>query len=629
MPTDWITKASNDLRRIGESLVDISRQLHELTPKLEHAVEGRYASEASDPRVRLLNEALHVSRTADFELSRINQKLMHITQDWLNQSDHPPADNSDELAHSLSSLQQERNEQGTLYEITRVLNSTLEFDVVLRRVMDHVIRFVNAERGYLMLVNPETGESEFTIARDKDSQPIARSKFATISQHTVKDVIRTHKPVLNNDAQSNGSESMLAHNIRSIMCAPLIVRDSCIGAVYVDSQFITTVFEDHHLDLLLAFCNQAAIAIENARLFADLNKAIQRVSEDKQYMDNIFGSIVNGVVSTNSSGIITTFNAAASIILSLPPEQIMGQHYTDAFKSLPQVGLVPLLNKAHTQHEHGTIVNEPIECTIPKRPGIISLNCYVSSLRDTQGIHIGMALVIDDQTSIKQAIKEKQRLQEEAEKVRRIFEQYVHPNVVKELMRNPRALNLGGETKEISVIFADIRSYTRLSESMPPGDVMHMINGYLEKMCGAIWEQGGTLTAFMGDALMAIFNAPLRQDDHALRAVRSAWHMREAVRDYQDKLPKELRVSFGFGVNTGLATVGNVGARERLQNYTAIGDVINVASRLQSNATDNDIYINDSTYAQVYQHVLVSPPFSLNVKGKAAPLTVGRLLGLV
>jgi class 3 adenylate cyclase len=133
----------------------------------------------------------------------------------------------------------------------------------------------------------------------------------------------------------------------------------------------------------------------------------------------------------------------------------------------------------------------------------------------------------------------------------------------------------------------------------------------------------------MGDALMAIFNAPLRQDDHALRAVRAAWSMREAVRDYQDKLPKELRVSFGFGVNTGLATVGNVGARERLQNYTAIGDVINVASRLQSNAADNDIYLNESTCAQVYQHVLISPPFNLTVKGKAAPLTVGRLIGLV
>ena len=117
-------------------------------------------------------------------------------------------------------------------------------------------------------------------------------------------------------------------------------------------------------------------------------------------------------------------------------------------------------------------MNEAIECTIPGRKGTISLNCYVSSLRDTQEAHIGMALVIDDQTSIKQSIVERKQLREEAEKVRRMFEKYVHPNVVMQLMQNPLALNLGGETKEISVVFADIRGYTRLSESMPPDEVM-------------------------------------------------------------------------------------------------------------------------------------------------------------
>ena len=105
--------------------------------------------------------------------------------------------------------------------------------------------------------------------------------------------------------------------------------------------------------------------------------------------------------------------------------------------------------------------------------------------------------------------------------------------------------------------------------------------------------------------------------------------MREAVRNYQHELPEASRVSFGFGVNTGPATVGNVGAPGRLQNYTAIGDTINVASRLQSNATDNDIYLNNSTYRLVYRNALVDPPFGLTVKNKTAPLTVHRLLRLL
>ena len=184
---------------------------------------------------------------ADLELGRINETFIRITQDWQDQSSRPRACNSDEwvkLANGSASLQQD--ELKTLYEITRALNSTLEFDSVLRLVMDRVIRFVNAERGFLMLINPETGEPEFTIARDKESQPIARGKFTTISQNTVKRVIRTGEPVLADDAQSDDSranESILAHNIRSIMCAPLIVQDHCIGAVYVDRQLTTTVFE--------------------------------------------------------------------------------------------------------------------------------------------------------------------------------------------------------------------------------------------------------------------------------------------------------------------------------------------------------------------------------------------------
>jgi class 3 adenylate cyclase len=182
--------------------------------------------------------------------------------------------------------------------------------------------------------------------------------------------------------------------------------------------------------------------------------------------------------------------------------------------------------------------------------------------------------------------------------------------------------------KEISVIFADIRGYTSLSENMHPRAVMHMINDYLKIMCDALWDEMGTLTAFQGDALMAIFNAPLPQDDHPLRAVRAALKMRAAVLKHQSERREKFPVLFGFGINTGWATVGNVGAQGRLQNYTALGDVINVASRLQSNATDNEIFITDATYRRVVPYVHVSQPFNLTVKGRTTPLVVGRLLGL-
>jgi class 3 adenylate cyclase/PAS domain-containing protein len=632
-------KIGNDLRANGDALLRISRLLHEQSRKLEVAVEGKYAHETSDPRVRLLSDALHVTRVADLELVRIYQSMQRVQALVQGPVATFPAQihegtferEREALTTSITNLTQKRNELETLYDIGRTLNSTLEFDEVLRLVMDRVIEFVHAERGFLMLVNPTTEELEFRIARDNQVQTIPESVFATaqISRNTVKRVIRTRKPLLTDDAQTDDmlkeQVSIMAYGIRSIMCAPLVVRNHCIGAVYVDSRFNARLFHPKHLELLLAFCDQAAIAIDNARLFADLNKAIQQVREDKQYMDNIFGSIANGVVTTDASGLITTFNASASLILRISPLQVQGKHYSEAFGLLPRaLGLIELLNSARTEHEHGTVVPHEVECEIPGREQetTVSLNFYVSSLLDTQGEYIGMALVIDDRTALK-------RSEEQARQIRSIFERYVHPKVVEQLIQDPMALNLGGETKEISIVFADIRGYTRLSENMAPEEVMHLINRYLKIMCEALWEEEGTLTAFQGDALMAIFNAPLPQEDHALRAVRAAWKMRMAVQEYQHSQPEEIRVSFGIGVNTGPATVGNVGALERLQNYTAIGDAVNVASRLQNSVTDNNILLNVSTYQYVQQYVQVGKSFSLAVKNKRSPLTVRYLFGLL
>jgi len=503
---------NNDIRALGEALLRISRQLHEHTQKLEVAVEGKYANEVGDDRVHLLSESLHVSHLADRELSRLSYMLQKIQNSPQMQGSKdssngtPSEDERHTLTTNINNLQQQRNELATLYDIAQVLNSTRGFDEVLYQVMDRVIEFVNAERGFIILTKPGTTDAELTIGRDKQARTIPQQDAkAEISWGTVRRVVTTHESELTGNAQNdealNAQASIIAYGIRSIMCAPLMVRDKCIGAVYVDSRLSAGLFGPKQRDLLGAFCNQAAIAIDNARLFSDLNKAIKQVQEDKQYMENIFGSIANGVITTDSNGIITTFNVAASLILNLQPEQIMNKHYRDAFKVLPQeVGMIPLLDSAPRQHIHGTIVNRAVECVIPGR-GQVNMTLYVTALRDTQNEHIGMALVVDDQTELK---REKAR----AKEIRKIFERYVHPSVVHQLMQDPMALNLGGETKEISVLFADIRGFTSLSEHLAPEEVMNLINRYLKIMCEAIWEEEGTLTAFQGDALMAIFNAP-------------------------------------------------------------------------------------------------------------------------
>ena len=175
VPPDSSLKTNDDLRLVSDSLLNISRTLHEHTHKLEVAVEGTYAGSGSDPRIRLLSETLHLSRIADLEMGRLNQAMMRIMQAFQAQNRQnatnvmslpstpipPPSESFDrdrerEALTTISNLKRERNELETLYDIARTLNSTLEFDRVLRLVMEQVISFVNAERGFLMLINPTT-----------------------------------------------------------------------------------------------------------------------------------------------------------------------------------------------------------------------------------------------------------------------------------------------------------------------------------------------------------------------------------------------------------------------------------------------------------------------------------------
>jgi adenylate cyclase len=647
--SDPTWEMSRELRSLGESLMRISRMLHEHSRKLEVAVEGTYAGESGDPRVQLLGDSLRVCRTSDLELGRLNQMAQRTLLAFQEQVDRlsqslaappaPPKTPSGALARTASSFEKERDalntsiinlerkrsELETLYEIARMLNSTLEFDEVLRLVMDQVIGVVNAERGFLVLVDPATGELRFEIARDKEARSIDASAFDfKISRSTVERVVRTRQPIMtSNDAQveMSDAESVLIQGIRSIMCAPLVVRDNCIGAVYVDSRIVASLFAPKQVDLLMAFCRQAAIAIDNARLFADLNLALRKVEEDKQYMDNIFASIANGVITTDASGTVTKFNEAASYILQINPLEAVGRPYQEVFSTRPQVGLVGLLQNAFRQHEHGTVVPHLVDCEIPGR-GPVNLSLHASSLRDAEGSYIGMALVLDDQTDLRAA-------RAKAEEIRRIFGRFVHPNVVQRLIEDPRALNLGGETKEITVISADVRGFTSLSERLPSAEVMNLLNTYLDIMVKEIWEENGTITGFWGDELLAIFNAPLDQKDHALRAIRAAWKMRVAVLAHQQSHHQNYPIAFGFGVNTGEAMVGNIGSRERMQNYTAIGDAVNVAARLQKNASDNNILLNHSTFRWVRDLVNVEMLPPLKVKNKAEPLDVFRLTGWV
>jgi adenylate cyclase len=605
--------AQQDVESVARSLADIASTLHLHTKKLEQFVEGPYANDLSDPRTRMLAETLSPVREADFTLARLGHIVRRLGA-------------SVEIATSnLHALQEERERLSTLYHIAKELNTSLDLEDLLGRVMSQLIEVVRAERGFLMLSAENEHLLRFMVAQGADGRPLEISDF-NISQGIVDGVWQSQQPLLTLDAQDDvrlqQRVSIVAYGIRSVMCAPLRVRGHGVGIVYVDSRKDTALFDASHLDLLAAFCNQAAIAIDNARLFADLRRHIREISAMKAYTDNIFDSIASGVLTTDTEDVVTAFNRAAQRIFNLSSTKAVGRAYQEVLASIGDNQLSDILHQAVAQSE--VTLGHEMEGNLPGR-GEVVLRLNVSPLRDSEGDSetiIGAAIVVDDLTELRHS-------QRQAREIQRLFGRYVHPAVVRQLLADPSAVHLGGETREISVVFADIRGYTRLAEQLAPDELVRVLNSYLNVLTEAIWQEEGTVTMFIGDALMAIFNAPLPQPDHAARAVRAAWAMREALRRHaEDATVVGASVEYGVGVHTGLAVVGNIGARDRLQNYTAIGDAVNTAQRLQSNASANQILLGATTYQAVAHIVYARELTPLQVKNKAQALSVYQLEGL-
>ena len=207
--------------------------------------------------------------------------------------------------------------------------------------------------------------------------------------------------------------------------------------------------------------------------------------------------------------------------------------------------------------------------------------------------------------------------------IKKQFEHYLDPKQVKKLQNNPNLLKLGGEKKEATFLFTDVRGFTSLSESLPPEKVTYIMNAALTAQQNAVQANEGMVDKYIGDAMMAIFNAPLDQDDHVDRAIQCAKDIVKNMEELNKKLVEEgiEPVEIGIGINTGDAVIGNMGSETRF-DYTAIGDAVNTAARLESATKDQKETVligentaNTTTFDLRYVN-------DISVKGKLYPLRV-------
>ncbi len=554
-----------------------------------------------------------VSDTLHTQDSLLRQRGLALTPEILTGLDALTGDLR-RLADFLQPVYIELEQLTALAQTTALINSSLDLNQVLNEVMDTVIRLTGAERGYIVLRDEDSGELEFRVARNLDRETLERGEFI-VSRTVVRQVAETGQPVLTTNAQADPAystqESVVIHALRSILCVPLVLKDRVTGVVYVDNRVKDGVFREKELHLLTAFANQAAIAIENARLFAHAQAALSEVTAMKELMDDVFASIASGVITLDAAGTILTCNQAAAHIFGVPAPAVQGLSLAQVMPTLART-LADLQNEVLEQGQSHRL---DLALTLPER-GDIYLHVALSPLLDEERI-VGVVIVVNDLTEIKQR-----------EATLELVRRYLPPGMVDNI-QSLDELGLGGERRTITTLFVETRPFHSFPDTLRPQELMELLNLYLTAGAEAIHNRQGVIDKFMGNEIMGLFNTQLNPSaDHAWQAVLAALIMADEFQTLTERLGEEVVAHWRIGIHTGVATLGNVGSPSR-RAFTAIGDTVNLAKRLQESAAPGQIILSEDTYAACsdFLHdsaygLLVIERGTVLVKGRSQPTRI-------
>ncbi|MBI1257947.1 MAG: GAF domain-containing protein [Chloroflexi bacterium] len=537
------------------------------------------------------------------EIGRIRELSSHIYTGLRNQQElmkirdlslSPELiDSTGQIDDQLSTLERylrndetELEQLRALTETSAMINSSLDANAILAQAMDEIINLTGAERGYILLRNETTDELEFRVCQEPQEDA---NNGADISRTVLNEVFASANPLLtdnaSNDPRMKQSETVAKFTLRSIMCVPLIYKDSVTGAVYVDNRVRAGVFTKRELALLTAFANQTAIAIENANLFARVQATLHEITQVKELMENVFASIESGVITSGPQDHVMTFNRAASQILVTPPERAISRPLNEIMPRIPDFDQQI---RAVREHNQSTVFEA--HTNVPER-GDTVFNLKLSPLKNAAKETQGVAIVLDDLTE-----------QREHEESLELMTRYLPPGMVDNI-EQIAGLALGGERREMTSMFVYATPYSILSADARPEQIMELLNVYLEVATDVIHHARGIIDKYMGNEIMVLFNSQLNPDtNHAHCAVLAALELRDAFVDLYQRLGIDPQPHlYRIGIHTGVATLGNVGSVNR-RSFTAIGDTINLSKRLQENATGGQIIISEDTLNHILEH---------------------------
>ena len=499
-----------------------------------------------------------------------------------------------------------------LTTLSRSLVITPDLSQTLRTLDQELNQALNPERFVIYLYNDELGEY-FPHATHEDSAPPYPAEDPLVdmikeSEHPIW--IAPGLPL-----PPKLQPVAVYTRLNGYVFVPLRYENRLIGFIALGPRRSGELYTRDDLEFLEAVAGQSTLALENARLFANLRRTLDQTLEMKNLMDDIFASMATGIITMDTKRRVTLFNRAAENILGIPISDVMGKTLS---KIVPGFGK-QMEHAAENALKGSTHVSE-LNSSLPDRGDLI-LHLSLSPLRDARLGTKGATIVIEDLT-------ERRKLEAEQERIRQTFGRVVAPRVRDRLLADPGNLRLDGDKRIVTTLFADISGFTSYSEKNPPEVVFKILNSYLSLAAQAILEEEGTLDKFMGDAVLALWNSPDPQEDHALRAVRAAVNIvRRTQEEYKTIVEVSQHMTFRIGISTGPAIIGNVGTSE-LFNYTAIGDTVNIAQRLQSSAKPGQILLQKSTYDIVADKIVGSKLEAIFVKGREQAIEVYSLEGL-
>ncbi|TFW22422.1 adenylate/guanylate cyclase domain-containing protein [Massilia arenosa] len=506
-------------------------------------------------------------------------------------------------ARFLERMKKVRRQEMEFIDVVSEVTADIKLGSLLQKVMGEATRMLNAERSTLFLNDEKTSELWSEVGQGLASMQIRLPNSAGIAGAVFTSGKTINIPYAYADLRFNPAfDKKTGFFTRSILCVPIVNKHGkTIGVTQVlNKRGGTFTAEDE--SRLRAFTAQISIALENAKLFAD-------VQQMKNYNEAMLESMSSGVVTLDEAEKIVTCNAAGLRILRTQPDGILGRAAAEFFSG-PNEWVMARLHQVETTQA----AELAMDAELVVGGDTLSVNFSVQPLLSTEKKRIGWMLMIED-------ISNEKRL-------RSTMSRYMDPGIADQMVANG-AEALGGKNVPATVLFSDIRNFTTITEQLGAQGTVALLNEYFTMMVDCIQREEGMLDKFIGDAIMAAFGIPFAHDDDPDRGVRTAIAMITELRAWnQSRIADgKLPVEIGIGLNSDLVVSGNIGSKKRM-DYTIIGDGVNLAARLESACKNYgaSILVSEQTWRAVRGTYRMRELDIVIVKGKTRPVAIYEVM---